>query len=106
MVRAGLVGRVAQAHAHLAARLVHRELEALDLHREVQGVAAQPLRDPPRAQGQQLARARPVGDQRDRLEHRLAVAEPQVEAAEVALHVEQPVLHALHDEGDGARRPR
>ena len=31
VVRAGLVGRVAQAHAHLAARLVHRELQALDL---------------------------------------------------------------------------
>ena len=65
MIRAVLADRIAQAHADLAARIVHRQFLSLDLHREQVGIAADRLRRALAAFRQQIADALASGDQFD-----------------------------------------
>ena len=81
MIGARFVDRVPQPYAHLTARVMHRQLLALHLHREETRVAADHFGRAPGALGQQVADVLAAGDQFHAADHRLGVAKMQFKPA-------------------------
>ena len=103
VIRPGGRERVGERQALLPARVVHRELLPLDVHREPLGAAAEPLRRALDALAEELADPFPAADQVDHLLHRLGAAPDELDPARVGLG-DDAVLVALHREGDGDSR--
>ena len=61
--------RVDYAHPTFQSGVVHGNLQPLDLHGEFLRTVTQFLGRPPAPLGQEIAYARPLGDQLDHLEH-------------------------------------
>ena len=98
VVGAARVDREAERHRLQRARLVARQLEALDVRGERRRALADDLGGRPRALGQQRAEALPGADLLDRPQQRAGVAEAQPR------RVDQAALDALHRPGDRAAR--
>jgi len=101
VIRAVRRYRVDQPQALLQPRIVHAELDALDLHREFFGAPPYAPGGGPAAVGENVADAFPARDELKDLEHGIGIAEAQVYAPRVIAR-QYPLLEALHGEGDGA----
>ena len=99
VIRPKGVDRVHQSLARFYPGHVGREGLVLDLHGQFPAPFA-PLRDGPGiAVGQDVAHALPADDHLQKLQGRLAVAEPEIKAAGLLLS-DDPPLEAFHGKGD------
>ncbi len=100
MVGAGEGGGEVQAVRLGATDIVGRQLETLDVHGVLLAALADPLGGDLHAVGQDVAQALALADHVEQPDHRLVVAEAQIESAGV-LQGEDAALEELHGEGDG-----
>ena len=93
----------AEGHRVQGPGVVARQLQPLDVRGQADGLAADPLGRPPAPQREPARRAPSrSSDRRDRVEHRLAVAEPERPARPADPAVDPAALGAVHQEGDRA----
>ena len=92
------VHRQAERHGVHGARLIAGQFQALDVRCELRRAAADLLRRPPRALGEQGTKAVTCAGLRQRPHQRARVAEPQPR------RIDQAPLGALHRPGDRAAR--